>query len=227
MSSSIKSFFFALVMCLIVSVVLTAAATSLKERQDLNVANDMKKNILKSMGLLEDNHSYSGEEVSQVYADNISDKFLTESGELSDVETEDSLPIYVNYDGDKIVSYALPTSGYGLWSTIYGFIALKGDGETVAGYSVYKHGETPGLGGEVEKDWFQDQFIGKKIVDQSGEFVSVGVVKGKAKDTVSDEKLPNYVDGISGATITSKGVDSFLRKDLKEYEVLSSRLRGE
>ncbi|MDC0036925.1 FMN-binding protein, partial [bacterium] len=123
-------------------------------------------------------------------------------------------------------SYAVPFKAYGLWSWVKGYIALAGDGQTVVGFTVYSHAETPGLGGECEKDWFQDQFVGKKITDINGTFVSVGVVKGKVKDTsYSEQEKLNYVDGMSGATITSKGIESYLKDDLSAYENFAQQLR--
>ena len=103
---------------------------------------------------------------------------------------------------------------------------MDGDGNSIVGFTVYSHAETPGLGGECEKPWFQDQFIGKKITDMNGKFVSIGVVKGKVSDKGFDKvKEKNYVDGMSGATITSKGIEDYLRKDLLAYELFSERLR--
>ena len=92
--------------------------------------------------------------------------------------------------------------------------------------TVYSHMETPGLGGECEKPWFQNQYIGKKITDIDGEFVSVGIVKGKVKDVVPQSDQDNYVDGMSGATITSDGIARDLKAQLEVYEPLSKRLRG-
>ena len=81
------------------------------------------------------------------------------------------------------------------------------------GITFYNHGETPGLGAEIEKDWFQNNFLGKKIKDLSGKLVSIEVVKGKSGDNI------HAVDGISGATITSRGVTDLLKHDLEKYSV--------
>jgi Na+-transporting NADH:ubiquinone oxidoreductase subunit C len=109
---------------------------------------------------------------------------------------------------------------------LYGYFSIEGDGETVRGITFYQHGETPGLGAEVEAKWFQDNFVGKKIATAAGEFTSIGIVRGKVKDVVPDGQAPHYVDGISGATITSKGVETFLKEGLKQYEPFSKRLRN-
>ena len=104
-----------------------------------------------------------------------------------------------------------------MWSTLYGYIALEKDFNTVKGITFYQHGETPGLGGEVDKLWFQENFIGKKIYDVNDKFVSIEVVKGKVSDIYSGNKANHAVDGISGATITSRGVSDFIKSDLSRY----------
>ena len=107
----------------------------------------------------------------------------------------------------------------------YGYFAMKGDGKTVKGITFYAHGETPGLGAECDAPWFQANFVGKKIVTDSGQLTSIGVVKGKVKDIISVGKRDHYVDGISGATVTAKGIERFLKSDLLKYEPFSKRLR--
>jgi len=82
------------------------------------------------------------------------------------------------------------------------------------------------LGGECEKPWFQDQFLGKQIVDLSGKFTSIGVVKGKVEDLISKKDQNRYVDGMSGATITGKGMEKYLKMELLNYEPLSQKLRS-
>ena len=98
----------------------------------------------------------------------------------------------------------LPIHGYGLWSTLYGFIALEGDLETIVGLGFYSHGETPGLGGEVDNPSWKAQWVGKKLYDSQGE-LAIQVVKGKAAP--GDV---NSVDGLSGATLTSRGVSNLV-----------------
>ncbi|MBT6121708.1 NADH:ubiquinone reductase (Na(+)-transporting) subunit C [bacterium] len=225
MSSSVKSFVFAAVMCVVCSVLLTLAATTLKPFQESNERADKQKNILKALQLVDGKTKLTKQDVSTIYDKNVLNVWMTPDGRLSKDEIPEGKRVFVRADKGNLVSYAIPVSGYGLWSTIYGYLGLSADGKTVSGITFYKHGETPGLGGEVDKPWFQNQFKGKSIIDSSGAFVSVGVVKGKVTDRVSADKAINYVDGISGATITSQGVTSFLKKDLQVYEPLSSRLR--
>lgn len=225
MSSSIKTFLFAAVTCITCSLLLTGAATGLKDRQDYNKRLNVQKNILKALNLTVSGKKYTSQEIEGIYTQNVKDLFINKEGELVDSNINGELPIHIVKQNDKLVSYAIPISGYGLWSTLYGYLAMEGDAETILGMTIYDHKETPGLGGECDKPWFQNQFKGKKITNADGEFVSVGIVKGKAKETVSDEKLINYVDGMSGATITTKGMDTFIRKDLKQYEVFAVRYR--
>jgi Na+-transporting NADH:ubiquinone oxidoreductase subunit C len=105
-------------------------------------------------------------------------------------------------------------------------MAIKNDGKTVAGFSVYSHSETPGLGGEIEKPWFQANFVGKQIVDASGEFAPVGIAKGKVADAIAADRQANYVDGISGATLTGNYLTGGLQEVLQNYEGLSKRFRA-
>jgi len=224
MSSDKKpnSFVFAAVMCIVTSLALTGTAVGLKDRQTLNIKVDQQKNILKALNLLPEG-KLSGEEVQSIYNQSVMNVYVTEEGQLTQSETE--RPIFVVQDEGKIESYAVPFAAYGLWSWIYGYVALEGDGETVKGLTVYQHAETPGLGGEVEKEWFQKQYIGKKILDSDGDFVSVGVAKGKITESIPVEDHSNYVDGISGATLTSVGMQNYIKSDLEKYEVFASRLR--
>jgi len=224
LSKTQKSFLFAFTMCVVCSLILSAAAVGLKDKQERNVRIDKQKNILKAVGLIEPAKKYSQSDVEALYKRSIQSLYVDAQGNL--VKNETSKPVYVSLKNGKISSYALPFKAYGLWSWVKGYIALANDGNTVVGVTVYEHAETPGLGGEVEKAWFQDQFVGKKITDSNGKFVSVGVVKGKVSDSVPVSKRSNYVDGISGATITSKGVEKYLKIDLQAYEIFSKRLRG-
>jgi Na+-transporting NADH:ubiquinone oxidoreductase subunit C len=106
---------------------------------------------------------------------------------------------------DRII---LPVHGYGLWSTLYGFVALEGDAETIAGLGFYAHGETPGLGGEIDNPSWKALWVGKKIHDTAGS-IAIEVVKGKV--IAGNDKEINQVDGLSGATLTSNGVKHLMR----------------
>jgi len=184
-----------------------------------------KKNVLSALGLIDAKKKYALPEIGDIFGRNVKTAWVTKEGVLQDSEQEDANLVYLNIRNNRVVRYAVPISGYGLWSTIYGVMALDADGETVVGVSFYQHGETPGLGGECSKPWFQNSFQGKKIVDRNGQFVSVGVLKGKVVDSVSVQSRDNFVDGMSGATITSLGINKFIHRDLLKYEGFSKRLR--
>ena len=134
--------------------------------------------------------------------------------------------LFLYKPGEEVVSYIIPVEGYGLWDMIYGYIALEPDLNRVKDIRFYKHQETPGLGGECSQPWFTNMFKGKKILNSEGDFVSVAVVKGKAADLHTGPALQHYVDGISGGTITSKGITSFLKEDLGRYNKYFETLRS-
>ena len=108
-------------------------------------------------------------------------------------------------DGD-IKKVVLPVHGYGLWSTLYGFVALRGDMNTISGITFYEHGETAGLGGEIDNAGWKAQWAGKKIYNEEG--VALKVIKGVADAGSSDFKY--QIDGLSGATLTSRGVENLV-----------------
>lgn len=115
--------------------------------------------------------------------------------------------VYQVMRDDQIEGLVLPIQGYGLWSTMYGYIALEKDGQTVAGITFYEHGETPGLGGEIENPRWQARWEGRKVYKEDGEEVELRVVKGNIGPPDED---PYRVDALSGATITSRGVSHAL-----------------
>lgn len=114
---------------------------------------------------------------------------------------------FVRNDQGQIQQVVLPVYGKGLWSTMYGFLALKSDLKTVQGLSFYSHGETPGLGGEVDNPNWKRQWEGRSIYDLDSGKIAIGVAKGPAQDQDRQYK----VDGLSGATITARGVENLLR----------------
>lgn len=116
-------------------------------------------------------------------------------------------------DGDT--SYIIPLRGNGLWGPVWGNITLNADMNTIEGVTFGHKGETPGLGAEIALPFFQDQFTGKKIFDENGEFTSVRVVKGGVANSTMD--IVHGVDAISGGTITSMGVDAMISGNLSNY----------
>ncbi len=112
--------------------------------------------------------------------------------------------VYEMRQEGKVKALIVPIQGYGLWSTMYGYLALDADANTISGITFYEHGETPGLGGEIENPRWQARWKGRRVFDDSGH-VTVQVIKGAAGTATAD---PHHVDGLSGATITSRGVSN-------------------
>ncbi len=131
-------------------------------------------------------------------------------------DTIPDLPIFVMKGNNNNTFYVIPVNGKGLWGPIWGNIALKDDLNTIAGTTFDHKSETPGLGAEINQKPFQDQFIGKKLFNTEGDFMSIAVVKGGVK-TLKPEKQIHGVDAISGGTITSNGVTEMLEDFLVHY----------
>ena len=118
----------------------------------------------------------------------------------------DYAPVYaVKADDGSIRCYILPIHGYGLWSTLYGFIAIEPDAQTVYGLGFYDHAETPGLGGEVDNPKWKAQWPGKKLYNEQGELAIEVVKSGQVKDP------EHQVDGLAGASLTTMGVSHLVR----------------
>ena len=218
-------FSFAAIVTISCSILLAAAANLLKERQQENIALDIRKNILASAEL--GKAEMTRQEILDLYDENIRSKVINRQGEdvadktveqIDPKKDKDLLPLYFAEENGEIVAYIIPISGKGLWSTIYGYLALEKDLNTVMGITFYKHGETPGLGGEVDKAWFTGNFKGKKIYSPEGELISITVIKGKVADMIPEDEAYHYVDGISGSTLTGNGLNNFLKKDLETYK---------
>lgn len=224
---------FAAAVTMVCSILLASAATLLKERQDQNVQLDIKYNILSVLGLVE-SKDVDADVLFALYDDNVRTFVVDLEGkqvagkkaeEIDPKADPDMLPVYARQKGDEITAYCIPTQGKALWSTVKGYIALEQDLNTIRGITFYSHGETPGLGGEIDKEWFTQAFKGKTILNETGEIVSIEIVKGKMR---SDEKNPEHkVDGISGATLTTKGLNEFIKATLEKYEPFFKTRRGE
>lgn len=227
MSSKLKTVTFAAAMCCVCSILLTTASSGLKRFHQKNMMIDRKKNILISAGLLQETERCTSEQIEIRFKENIKPVWVNPSGVIvpQDKRAASDLPIYVYLKEKLIAGYIVPINTRGLWGIIHGYLAIESDGETISGFTVYSHSETPGLGGEIEKRWFQKNFVGKKIVDGSGNFVSISVAKGAVKEKISSESQMNYVDGISGATLTGKYLSSGLKEILLQYEPVSLKFR--
>jgi Na+-transporting NADH:ubiquinone oxidoreductase subunit C len=207
---------------IILGFLLSFAATSLKAKQDFNIEIDMKKNILRSLSIPSDqSQKLSQSDIQKLYDEEITTLYIDESGMKSD---NGALSVYIATDRGQPTGYSIPISGKGLWSTIYGYIALEPDGITVKGITFYQHGETPGLGGELEKDWFTSNFVGKQIYNEEGDLVSIEIVKGQVNQ--NDINAIHQVDGISGSTLTGKGMNQFIAQDLNIYKPFLDRIRA-
>ena len=205
---------------IILGLLLSFAATSLKAKQDFNIEIDMKKNILRSLNIPADqSQKLSQNDIQKLYDEEITTINIDENGKKSD---DGALSVYIATDGEQPTGYSIPISGKGLWSTIYGYIALEPDGITVKGITFYQHGETPGLGGELEKEWFTSNYKGKQIYNEAGELVSIEIVKGQVNQ--NDINAIHQVDGISGSTLTGRGMNKFIARDLNIYKPFLDRI---
>ena len=229
---------FAVVVCVACSAALAVTFNGLKSQIEANVAFDKQKNVLKAVGYW-DPATEGGKpraELEGLYEETIEHLVIRrEGGEVvsdmsereiaaalkadeleRDFRNREYLEIYrANRDGET--RYVLPTLAYGLWSWLYGFLAVNGDGTEVVGITYYQDGETPGLGHEVNNPRWQAQWIGKQLYGPGGELVSVTVKKGGVNPDDPVEAA-HYVDGLSGATITSNGVSKYLKWNLEAYE---------
>ena len=214
--SNVYTVVYAAVMVVLVAVVLAFTSQSLRSFQKQNEDNDKRQQILRSI-----NVNVSSSEAETKYNELIKEAFLVnENGEkvegdafATDVvkaATEHQYPVFVaNVDGQP--KYIMALHGAGLWGPLWGYISVDSDKNTIYGADFSHQGETPGLGAEISKPVFSNEFKGKKLF-MSGEFKSVAVVK-PGKSVAGQD----YVDGISGGTITSKGVDEMLFNSLSGY----------
>lgn len=225
---------FAVVVCLVCAILVSGAAVALKERQEINRVLDQKTKVLMVAGKIEKSHTLSPDEIQALYDKLVTPRVvILESGEFSEEDAESydiakelkdpaksdarkledgqmvrvpkSAVLYKIGEGGpeaEAEMYVLPVYGKGLWSTMYGFVAIDADGNTMRGLTFYDHGETAGLGGEIDNPIWQEKWPGRKVYNDAGE-VTVHVVKGGAGPV---ESAPYEVDGLSGATITGKGV---------------------
>ena len=207
---------------IVLGFLLSFSAASLKDKQDFNIEIDIKKNILSSLNIPTDqSEKLTQSDIQKIYDEEITTLNIDENGMKSE---DGALRVYIAMDGVKPTGYSIPISGKGLWSTIYGYIALEPDGKTVKGITFYKHGETPGLGGELEKEWFTSNYKGKKIYNEEEELVSIEIVKGQVNQ--NDLNAIHQVDGISGSTLTGRGMNKFIARDLNTYKSFLERVKA-
>jgi Na+-transporting NADH:ubiquinone oxidoreductase subunit C len=220
--SNTYTLIYAVVIVMIVAVMLAYTSEALQPRQARNEAIDKIQQILTSINI-----ASKRSDAEQLFKKYIVDSYLVDSqgerlqgdafatelsGELNKPATERKYPVFeALIDGNK--KYILSMRGTGLWGPLWGFIALDDDKNTVYGASFSHEGETPGLGAEIDRPPFRQEFIGKKFFNPEHKFVSIAVVKAGKPVNGQD-----YVDGISGGTITSQGVDAMLKASIGAYE---------
>ena len=221
--SNVYTVVYITVMVIIVGAALAFTAMSLKDRQLENANADKMKQILQSVHVVSDRASVVADYEKYIVSTLVvssngatvegEDAFTVDvAAEAKKPADERLLPVYICSLPEAGTKYILPLSGMGLWGPIWGYVALDADGSTVYGAFFDHQGETPGLGAEITKAAFTDQFDGKEMF-KNGEFLPVTVVK-KGQVPAGNE---DYVDGISGGTITSKGVAAMLDDCLQPY----------
>jgi Na+-transporting NADH:ubiquinone oxidoreductase subunit C len=227
-------------LCLFCSIFVSLTAVKLRPLQERNKVLDLKKNVLMAAGLYDENSDI--EEQFQVITPVVVDLSNGLKYEEFEVATYDhykamkdpalaeSIPANMDLGGlSKRMKYAkaylvmeetnvkeiiLPLYSKGLWSTMYGFLALEGDTKTVKGFSYYAHGETPGLGGEVDNPNWKGLWPGKKVFNDQYEPI---IEIPKTAVSSSDPNAESKVDGLSGATITSVGIRNSLHYWLGDH----------
>jgi Na+-transporting NADH:ubiquinone oxidoreductase subunit C len=249
--STAKTLLVALSLCIVCSVIVSTAAVVLKPAQEINKTLDKKRNILAAAGMLDSSKSID-EQFSQIttrivdlrtgkFSDDVSakdydqrkagkdpsrsDALTTEQDRAKIFRREHYASIYLVEGGQgEIEKIILPVRGYGLWSTLYGFIALESDANTIAGLGFYEHGETPGLGGEVDNPRWQALWPGKQVYKDGA--VSIALIKG-AVNPANDNALWQ-VDGLAGATLTARGVTNLVQFWLGEngFETFLKNLKS-
>lgn len=228
---------FAAVVCLVCSIFVATSAVTLRERQDRNKVLDRQKKVLIVAGLMEEDQAISADEVQKIFDENIQIRAVDlVSGEIDqDIDTvtydqrkaskdpalsrvapkntagilrvPNKALIYERVADGQVQLLILPIEGKGLWSTLYGFLALAPDTTTIEGLTFYEHGETPGLGGEIDNSRWKSLWKGRSAYDAEGK-PAITVIKGAA-GTVEDD--PYRVDGLSGATLTCRGVTALVQ----------------
>lgn len=235
--SPARAFAIVIAVCLVCSVLVSSAAVVLAPIQHENALRIRQRQILQAAGLLDSSVDVvaqfaavtprlvdlaSGEylegrdpvdfDVAAVSRDPASSRPVPDDLDVAKIRRRpDAMPVYLVERDGRVQTVVLPVHGYGLWSTMYGYLALEGDARTVKGITFYQHGETPGLGGEIDNPAWQAKWVGKQALAADGE-VLLEVVKGEPRG----EGIDRQVDGIAGATLTARGVHNLVRYWLGE-----------
>jgi Na+-transporting NADH:ubiquinone oxidoreductase subunit C len=243
-------FGFASVVCVVCAVGVSTTSLGLRDLQDLNRQRDQQSSILDALGLPEDGRDLVGEEIDQIWNDRVQIVVIDAQGEIvtgisqdkngdgavdqldaalarvevkGTEETPSLLDLYQRMDGDTPGAYAFPVFGKGLWGPISGYIAVGGDAAAVLGATFFAPKETPGLGAEITEPRFIKQWPGKRIADDAGQAKSIAVLKAGAPCPGAMEFC---VDGVSGATITTRGVDDMIADGVQRYDAFFRTIRA-
>lgn len=244
-----KTLLVAVTLCIVCALFVSSAAVMLKPAQVANKAEDRKANILAAAGMLEAGKSIDEQfervttRIVNLETGEFSDKFDPASFEQSEIaknpETSTALgdddiakikrrenfaTVYLVENNGELDKVILPVRGAGLWSTLHGFLALESDLNTVAGLGFFEHGETPGLGGEVDNPNWKALWPGKEVYDD-GE-AKIQLIKGSVDGNTPEAE--HKVDGLSGATLTSRGVTNLLQFWMGEngYKAFLNKLQS-
>lgn len=237
--SVLRTLAVATLLCVVCSFLVSGSAVALKDKQEANKKFDIKKNLLLASGLIKSKKASREEvdqayekiqaqvidlETGEVVPDMDPQEFdqvkarktagknkeIASDQDLAGIKVRSKYSVAYKYIEDGVLRMLiLPINGKGLWSTLYGFLALEPDLQTIKGVGFYQHGETPGLGGEIENPNWQAQWEGKKAYNEDFSEVEFKVIKGSVDP--SKEGSQYHVDGLSGATITSNGVTGLVR----------------
>ncbi|MCF8236809.1 MAG: NADH:ubiquinone reductase (Na(+)-transporting) subunit C [Saprospiraceae bacterium] len=229
---------FVLIMTTLAALVLASLNTFLGPKHVMNEKIYNKRAVLAAVKdhlAGTDLEDMTDKDVQSIFSSKIEQKVINMSGDIVEGQTAESidlakekkkpeddrlLPLYIYTNEAGETFYIISVRGNGLWDEIWGSIALDKDLKTVAGASFDHKGETPGLGAEIKDNpSFPDQFTGKQIIDQDGNYTSIIVRKGGAKNPT------NEVDAISGATVTSNGVSEMLYRGIQYYQPYFNKLK--
>lgn len=206
---------YSVVMVVIVAILLSVAALGLKNRQEVNVLNEKKTQIVKALGLNPEKASYEGAKITAYILDENGQVVSSDEKEVFEAlnKIKDSFaagkfPVFEKEDGSVVI----PLYGNGLWGPIWGYVALEKDMKTVKGVVMDHKGETPGLGAEIASETHQKLYKERQIFD-GDKLIGIVVKKGGA-----DKNSLNEVDAISGGTKTCEGVTKMFENSLAHYE---------
>ena len=221
-------------LCLVCSAIVSLAAINLRDKQIENALNEQKIKILASANLLSEEKTLeevfssieerivdleTGQFVNTINLETFDANKVAKDPKTSIVLSNDKdialiknrenyAKIYLHYNDVELNAVILPVRGYGLWGTMYGYLALESDLNTIIGLEFYKDKETPGLGAEINNPKWKKLWKGKEIYSTNGE-LAIQVIKGSVM--TDDSGFNNKVDGLSGATITGNGVTNLLQ----------------